>query len=93
MAADAGLYTGPTDVERSACDVGCASSSDQNGIANLYSCISAIPGSVGVCASATESAWISSVASKSASCGDAAQTQLSAACKTAISLGSIPDAG
>jgi hypothetical protein len=33
------------------------------------------------------------VTSKNAACGDAAQTQLSAACKTAVSLGSIPYAG
>jgi hypothetical protein len=92
-ATDAGVYNGPTDVERSACDVGCASSSDQTGIANLFSCLSGIPAAVGVCSSATEGTWVSSVANKAEACGNTAQTQLSSACKTAIALGSIPDAG
>ena len=46
-ATDAGVYNGPTDVERTACDVGCASSSDQTGIANLLSCLNEIPAAVG----------------------------------------------
>lgn len=92
-AADAGLYTGPSSVQRTACDVGCASSTDQTGIANLLGCISTIPATVGACSSSTEGTWVSSVATQAEACGNTAATQLSAACKTAIALGSIPDAG
>ena len=92
-ATDAGVYNGPTDVERTACDVGCASSSDQTGIANLLSCLSAIPAAVGTCSSSSEGSWVASVGTKSAACGNTAVTQLSDTCKTAVSLGSIPDAG
>jgi hypothetical protein len=92
-ALDAGLYGGPTSEQRTACEAGCISGSDQTGVANFLSCINAIPAAVGTCSSASPGSWLTSVGTKLQACETTAASALSDVCKAAIALGSIPDAG